>query len=167
MIKSEDFDKIRIKIPLTILSLAVIYLLGIVAMNYLRFERENAGLVEELLSKNSQPSSRSFSYNDLKGLPEPVQRYLKKVIPERQPYINTVYIRQRGDFCLGDEIPSWKSFQATQHFTVEPPGFIWDGSIEFIPFILVRVVDMYKSGEDTLCAKVASTLSIVNSKSSP
>lgn len=62
-----------IKIPLTILSLAVIYLLGIVAMNYLRFEMENTDLLEELLSKNPQPSSRAFSYNDLKGLPEPVQ----------------------------------------------------------------------------------------------
>ncbi len=124
-------------------------------------------MVEELLSKNPRPSPRAFSYNELKGLPEPVQRYLKKVIPEAQPYINRVSIRQRGDFRLGDEIPSWKSFQATQDFTVETPGFIRDGSIEFIPFIPVRVVDIYKAGEGTLFAKVASTVSIVNSKSSP
>jgi len=35
-----------IKIPITILILAVIYLFGIAAMNYLRLERENADLVE-------------------------------------------------------------------------------------------------------------------------
>lgn len=89
-------------------------------MKFLRLERENSELVEELLAESKQSSKAVFSYKDLNGLPEPVQRYLIKVIPEGQPYVKTVYLRQRGEFRLGDETARWKSFKATQHFTVEP-----------------------------------------------
>ncbi|MGB7053760.1 MAG: DUF6544 family protein [bacterium] len=144
------FEKMWIKIPLTILALAAILIFAIVALNVLRFERESSDLVEELLSESQQPSPEVFSYDDLNSLPEPVQRYLKKVIPKGQPYGKTVYLRQRGEFRLGDETARWKSFKATQYITIDPPGFIWDGSIEMFPFIPVKVVDMYKAGEGAL-----------------
>jgi hypothetical protein len=80
--------------------------------------------------------------------------------------VESVHLHQTGDFRLGDNTAPWKSLKASQYFTVNPPGFVWDASIKMAPFIPVRVVDMYKSGEGALRAKLASTVSVVDAQES-
>jgi hypothetical protein len=98
----------------------------------------------------------------LEGLPQPVQRYLATVLREGQPYVRSVRLQQSGEFRLGDATAPWKPLTATQHFTIDPPGFVWDAKIEMMPLVSVRVVDMYKDGEGVLRAKVLSTVSVVD-----
>jgi hypothetical protein len=154
-------------ILLTILCLTVVSLIAVILINKVKLDRINSGLVEELLSESKPPKGSVFSFEDLEGLPEPVQRYLSKAIPEGQPYVISVRLHQIGDFRMGDRTAPWKPLEAAQYFTVDPPGFVWDASIEMAPFIPVRVVDMYKQGEGALRAKVASTVSVVDAQGSP
>jgi len=142
-------------------------LVGIVWINGLRLERTHARLVAELLSDRERQPPRVFRLDDLKGLPAPVQRYLSKAISEGQPYVMAVHLRQRGEFRLGDRTSPWKPFTAEQTFTTSPSGFVWDATIEMAPFVPVRVVDMYKSGEGALQAKVLSTLTVANAQGTP
>ena len=68
---------------------------------------------------------------------------------------------------MGDATAPWRPFSAMQHFTVDPPGFVWDASFEIVPLVPVRVVDLYKAGEGALRAKILSTIPIVDAKPSP
>ncbi|MBC7334696.1 MAG: hypothetical protein H5U01_00265, partial [Clostridia bacterium] len=121
-------------------------------------------MVEQLLIESSPPPGRVFSSADLEGLPAPVQRYLRRAIPEGQPYVTAVRLHQRGAFRLGDRTSPWKPFTVQQVFTTYPPGFAWDATIEMASLLPVRVVDMYKSGKGAFWAKVLSTLIVANAR---
>jgi len=150
------------RVLLFALGLVVIGLVGVLIVNKVRLDRANAELVEELLVEANLDTEKVFKKEDLDGLPEPVGRYLATVLTEGQPYVRRVRLRQSGEFRTGDAADSWKPFTAMQHFTTDPPGFVWDAKIEMVPLVSVRVVDMYKSGEGALRGKVLSTLSVVD-----
>jgi hypothetical protein len=152
---------------LIVLGLIVLALASIVIVNRRRFAKENSVLVEELFKGADTSSGETFTRDDLNGLPGPVQRYLGTVLEEGQPYVETVRLQQKGEFRLGDRTAPWKPFTATQHFAVQPPGFVWEARIQMVPFIPVRVVDSYVSGEGALRAKVASTFTVADQGSSP
>jgi len=153
-----------IKVTLIVLGLLGVALLSIVLINRVLLDRANAKLVAELLAERQPPSSRVFQKDDVVGLPAPVQRYLLKVIPEGRPYVETVRLHQVGEFRLGDATAPWKSLAADQHFTVSPPGFVWDARIEMAPLVQARVIDMYRDGRGLLRAKVFSTLTVAEAQ---
>ncbi|WP_137286390.1 DUF6920 family protein [Halorussus salinisoli] len=132
-----------------------------------RLDRANARLVDELYSDADLPSERVFTEEDVEGLPDPVRRYFETVLTEGQRYVGEVRLEQRGEFRLGDEEAGWKPLTATQHFTVGPPGFVWDAEIELLPLVSVRVVDAYAAGEGFLRAKLLSTVTVAEADPSP
>lgn len=150
-----------------VLGAIIVGSVGIILASMLRYDRENARLVGELLTMASSETDRVFGRDDLDGLPEPVQRYLTHVLTEGQPYVRTVRLQQGGDFRLGDASTPWKSLSATQHFTVDPPGFVWDASVVILPLVPVRVVDMYKAGEGALRAKILSAILVADAAVCP
>ena len=146
------------------------FFVGLVATLFIsksRLDRENARLVDELLADAGPESDRVFRLEDLVRLPEPVQRYLAHVLTEGQPHLRTVRLRQSGEFLMGDAAGAWKPFTATQHFTVDPPGFVWDAGIKMAPLLPVRVVDAYQAGEGALRAKILSVVSVVDAGPGP
>jgi len=156
-----------IKVFSIAIGVTVVGLVCAVLVSTSRLNRANARLVAELLTVTSPESDRVFGNDDLEGLPEPVQRYLANALTEGQPYVRTVRLQQSGEFRLGDAMAPWKPLRATQHFTVHPPGFIWDAGIEILPLVPVRVVDMYKAGKGALCAKILSSVPVADAEPSP
>ncbi|WP_458188131.1 DUF6920 family protein [Haladaptatus sp. NG-WS-4] len=147
-----------------------VFVVGVFAAVFLgriRLERKNTRLVGELLSDAASHPEREFSKDSLEGLPEPVQRYFQTVLEEGQPYVRAVRLHQRGEFRLGGATGAWKPLEATQHFTVDPPGFVWDAEIEMMPFVPTRVVDAYKAGSGSLHAKLLSTIPVADVEPSP
>ncbi|WP_042662045.1 DUF6544 family protein [Haloferax sp. ATB1] len=104
------------------------------------------------------------------SLPDPVQRYLERVLPDEPPRVRSVRLRQTGEFRLGDADSPWKSMTATQHYTVDPPGFVWDARIDLVPFVpfpSVRVVDAFVGGAGTLEARLLSAFTVTDAPPSP
>ncbi|MGM0604871.1 MAG: DUF6544 family protein [Halobacteriota archaeon] len=132
-----------------------------------RFERERAQLHEELHAARTSNSGRTYSRNDLEGLPAPVTRYFETVLEDGQPYVRSVRLTQRGQFRLGDRSSPWKRLSATQQFTVDPPGFIWDATITPIPYVPVRVVDAYVCGAGSVRADLGSIVPLARADASP
>jgi hypothetical protein len=145
-----------------LLGLVVFGLVGLLFYNRRHLDKANANLVEGLLSDAGQQSERVFQKQDLQGLPQPVQRYLGKVLSEGLPLVKQVRLVQKGEFRLGDASAPWKPLGATQHFTVDPPGFVWDAKIEMFPFLSARVVDMYRNGKGSLHAKILWTIPVAD-----
>ncbi|AKU09712.1 DUF6544 family protein [Haloferax gibbonsii] len=104
---------------------------------------------------------------DLSDLPAPVRRYLERVLSDESRRVQSVRIRQTGAFRLGDADSPWKSMTATQHYTVDPPGFVWDARIDLAPFLPIRVVDAFVSGSGSLEAKLLSVVTVADAPRSP
>jgi len=156
-----------VRVLLIAIGIVIVGLAGALLVSAARLARANARVVADLLAISSPESDRVFRNDDLEGLPEPVQGYLAHVLTEGQPYVRTVRLQQSGEFRLGDAAAPWKPLSATQHFTVDPPGFVWDARVEMVPLVPVRVLDMYTAGEGALRAKILSSITVASAESSP
>lgn len=125
-------------------------LVGIARLGRRRFETTVSTHVDDLLAAvDSEEVTARKAGTDL---PAPVERYLDRVLPDGQPAIRTVRLRQRGEFRLGGTDAPWKPLTATQYATTQPPGFVWNATIDVRPFLPVRVLDLYERGRGILRA---------------
>jgi hypothetical protein len=126
----------------TLLALLIVSFAGII-----RRQRETARRVDELRCPANTGRKGEFTTDDLEGLPVPVRAYFENTLQEGQPYIDSVRLKQDGKLRLGDASSSWRPFTATQHVTVDPPGFFWDASITLVPFVSLRIRDLFRDGD--------------------
>jgi len=68
---------------------------------------------------------------------------------------------------MAEEDDSWRPFRATEHFTTDPPGFVWDARIELMPFVNVRVRDGFVGGAGQMRASVAGVIPVVDEVGKP
>jgi hypothetical protein len=125
----------------------VIVLLVVVFAGVTWRQRETARRVGELRRPANTERKGVFTVDDLEGLPAPVRAYFESTLQEGQPYIGSVRLKQDGKLRLGDASSSWKPFTATQHVTVDPPGFFWNASVSLVPFVSLHVRDLFRDGD--------------------
>jgi hypothetical protein len=129
-----------------VLGMTVLVLVTILAGRLWR-QQESARRIEELRRPATVGRERQFTTDDLDDLPDPVRRYLSSALPTDRSSVDSIRIQQDGELRLGDASSPWKSFTASQHVTVDPPGFFWDASIRLAPLVSVGVRDLYRNGE--------------------
>ena len=125
---------------------AVVALLIAVLAGICWLRRETAWRMDELRRPANTKREHVFTTDDLEDLPAPVRAYFENTLQEGQPYIDSVRLKQNGKLRLGDASSSWRPFTATQHVTVDPPGFFWDASITLVPFVALRIRDLFRDG---------------------
>ena len=112
--------------------------------------------VSELFSLSGDISDKTFNYQQLDGLPEPVQRYFKHILKDGQPYISYVRLIHDGQFKTGPK-KDWIDIKGEQYFTAEKPGFIWKGKAS-----LFTARDMYLADKGRLVVTLLSLFNIVD-----
>ena len=112
--------------------------------------------VEELFAQSNNISAKTFSYEQLSGLPEPVQRYFRHVLKDGQPYISYVRLTHDGQFRAGLD-KEFTNIEGEQYFTAEKPGFIWKGTTS-----MFTARDMYVADKGRLIVTLFSLYNIVN-----
>jgi len=142
-------------------ALAALAAVGLVLFNTLQVARRHERLAADLVARGSD-DDRRFEAADLEGLPAPVRRYFETVLEEGRPRVRSVRMEQRGEFRLGDPGWSWRPMEATQHVTVDPPGFVWSATVSLLPFVPVRVLDAYDQGSGVLRARLLSTVTVAD-----
>jgi len=155
-----------IKYTLVILGFIVFLFIAVTLINGFRLEKSMRKLAAELIGYATTSREQTFAFKDLDWLPAPVQRYLKKAIPEGHSYIKSVELSQTGFLRLNENSEKWQSLKATQYFTINPPGFIWDAKVKMAPLTTARVLDMYKQGTGALRAKLFNTFTVAHEPSS-
>lgn len=145
----------------------ILSLFGVAVIGKLRFENDVRIHVNELLSTTYRRSNDQFLQKEVTTLPTPVRQYFEHVLREGQPYIRTVHLRQSGKFRLGDSDPKWRSFTASQHFTTQPPGFVWVAKIDIFPLLPACVVDLFKRGEGLLRATLLGLIPVASAGPNP
>jgi hypothetical protein len=143
--------KMLLYIFIPIALVAIILIVGKINLA-IQFNKE----VKELFSQSKDISNKTFKYDQLLGLPEPVQRYFKHVLKEGQPYINYVRLTHSGLFKTNLK-KDWIDIKGEQYFTTEQPGFIWKGTTAIF---IAR--DMYIGDRGRLVVSLLSLFNVVD-----
>ena len=128
------------------------------------FERDVQRRVGNLVADAAPQHGARFTSEDVADVPAPVRRYAERVLDDGQPYVRRGQLHQDGEFRLGD---AWHPLTATEWFSTQPPGFVWDATIDVMPLLPVRVIDSYQDAEGALEARLRSTLPVMRAGPSP
>lgn len=123
--------------------------------------------VAELAADRLDGAGERFTLDQLEGLPEPVARYFHFALTPGQSLVRAAVLEQRGEFRTGGPDSPWLPLTARQHFSAQPPGFVWDASIRMAPGVPVRVRDAYRRGAGSMQAQIAGVFSVVDQHDRP
>lgn len=112
-------------------------------------------------------SAGVFTAAAVAGLPEPVARYFRRVLPEGQTYLAAAELLQEGEFLLGAGPRGWRPFRARQRFRARPPGFVWEARIRLAPCVPICVRDAYERGMGAMRARLLGVFPVVNQTGRP
>jgi hypothetical protein len=76
--------------------------------------------------------------------------------------VRSARIEHTGEFRTDGSDAGWRPFRSVQHFTTDPPGFVWDAAIRMAPFLEVRVRDSYVDGRGSMLGKLAGVVPVVD-----
>jgi hypothetical protein len=137
------------------LYLIIVLILALIFSRY-RTSSNFKNEVKILFAQSQITSKPPFSYTQLVGLPEPVQRYFRHVLQEGQVHISYARIKHKGLFKTGMK-KKWIQIVGEQYATTEKPGFIWQGTTA-----LFVAKDMYLSNSGKLIVSLLSVFKLVN-----
>jgi len=149
------------KIILIVLGVIIVLMTSSIIIGNTTFKRKVNSEVEKLFKERKDVKPEVVTENDIKGLPEPVQRYLGNSQIIGKERIQTVRLKQKG-FMRMREGQKWMPLEAEEYYTTDPPAFIWRGSIEFIPFLSVKARDMLSEGKGEMSIKLLGLISIAD-----
>lgn len=144
--------------------IALIFIVG-VALLLLNGERikqryQFRKKVTELFADAPAFSQKTFHYDQLNTLPQPVQRYFRHVLQQGQPYISYVRLQHEGKF-KSDLKKEWAPITGEQYFTASKPGFIWKGKTK-----LFTACDQYSTNKGRLTVSLFSIFPVVDGSGS-
>ncbi len=124
-----------------------------------RVEKETRVLTGEL----DETRNETFTNSDLERLPEPVQRYFKYAVKERQNHVKFARLKHSGLFrtSVGQK---WFPIEGEEYFTTDDPAFIWYAKLKMNPLVWVKARDLYLNGKGNMFIKLLSTITIADAK---
>lgn len=130
------------------------------------WDRATAQQVVALASGENQDQTAVYAEAMLEGLPEPVQRYFRFTLRPGQPLIRSARIEHEGTFLARPD-GAWSPFRSVQHFSTDPPGFVWDARIRMAPGVTARIRDSYFLGDGVMEGRLNGVLKVVDERHSP
>lgn len=125
-----------------------------------RWRTATKGMQARLEAGRITHGTKTYSLEELNGLPPPVQRYFRTVLKDGQPMIAAVRLKQTGMFNMSETGDSWRPFAAAQRVITQRPGFDWNAAIAMLPGLPVRVHDAYIGGEGILHASLLGLVTL-------
>jgi hypothetical protein len=118
---------------------------------------------KELKQFEAREDAKTITEEDIRPLPEAMQRYLKyaQVIGKKE--INCVRLKQKG-YIRMNEKQKWMPFEAEQYFSADEPSFIWYAKVKMFPLISIKARDKYFSGHGNMFIKLLGIKTIADAK---
>jgi uncharacterized protein DUF6544 len=122
---------------------------------------------EESASNTSAAHGNNMSPNAvitagmLVGLPQPVRRFLEFPRVLRKSLPSRVVVQQTGRIRQAPQKP-WMKFRATESYSIDPPGFVWNATAGYGHLPLFKVQDSYVEGKGLMRVKLAGLYPVVN-----
>ncbi len=145
-----------------IVLILVVTFAGIRLYGTSRWEAGTKELRDRMEASRVSVQPQLVHFDEIDGLPAPVQRYFRKTLQDGQSMVAGVRIQHRGQFNISETGEQWKLFTSNQQVITQRPGFDWNGRITMLPGIPVLVHDAYIAGEGILQAALFGLFSLVN-----
>jgi hypothetical protein len=117
----------------------------------------------QLFSQSQDIVTPAIAAAELAHLPEPAQRYLRYTGILGQARIQTVRLKQAGSFRMQPN-QAWMPLVAEQYYTVNPPAFLWFGTIKPWPLLSISAIDQFSNGHGSLLVKLLSLVTLTNAQ---
>lgn len=151
-----------------IITVSVIVLFEIVSLyGRYQWQLETDRLRAQLTNGKQTINLKTYDPKELKGLPDPVQRFFRVVLKEGQPIVAAVNLSQQGLFNMSEAEAKWSPFTATQLVTTQRPGFDWDARIQMAPGVSAFVHDAYVLEEGSLHASLLGLFTVADVRGTP
>ncbi|MCA9859260.1 MAG: hypothetical protein KC438_06030 [Thermomicrobiales bacterium] len=131
---------------------------GFAAWTRRSFQHQIDREIAELLAADTEPAG-IVQESDLQQLPEPVQAWLRASGVVGTAIPSVVRIRQAGEFRLGAD-EDWMPYHATQYYTTNPPGFLWNATMRMAPLIDIDGRDRYTGGVGDIEMRIGSVVPV-------
>jgi hypothetical protein len=132
-----------------------------------RWESATKEMHAKLEAARLPTGRKTYSPDELIGLPAPVQEYFRAVLKDGQPIVSAVFVEHSGTFNMSETGEKWRRFTSIQRVIAQRPGFDWEARIEMMPGVTARVHDAYIAGEGILHATLFGLVSLVNLRGTP
>jgi hypothetical protein len=153
---------------ITIIGVLIIVSLVIAAIyGSNRWQSDTDKLRAKLIGGQREIQPKIYDQREIEGLPDPVQRYFRTVLNDRQAIVAVVKLSQQGQFNMSETENKWSSFTATQLVTTQRLGFNWDARIQMAPEVNVFVHDTYLLGEGSLHASLLGLFTVADVRGTP
>lgn len=114
------------------------------------------------LHRQAASTSRTVTDEMIAPLPDPVQRWLRTSGVVGKAHPNTLRIEQRGTLRLKPN-GRWLPFRAVQHFSIDPPSFVWQAQVRMAPLVTIAAHDRYVDGHGQMLIKPLYFFTAANS----
>lgn len=114
-------------------------------------------------SSGNNISDHIFTYEQLQGLPEPVQRYFQYSLEEGQSYISYVRLKHGGTIRQSAE-QGWMPVTGEEYFTAQRPGFVWVAKASSFPLFWLAAKDSYIEGKGDFHIKLLSLITVAEAR---
>jgi hypothetical protein len=97
----------------------------------------------------------------LSELPAPIQRYLRYTGVVGRPVVHTVHLKQKGMMRTSPNAGSMP-LDAEEWYAVEPPGFVWAGTLHTAGVPIGQARDMYRDGKGSMLIKLGAIFTLAD-----
>ena len=143
---------------LIIIGFFFLLLIIIIMLGEERMRWELRNKVGKLFLLTKDVSREKFTYDQLKGLPQPVQKYFKHVLRKGQLYVNYARLKYSGKFRLGSK-RGWMDIKGEEYFTTGKVGLVWLGRTR-----IFSALDSYIDGVGQLRSKLLSVVKVADKR---
>ncbi|MTI83215.1 MAG: hypothetical protein FH756_04770 [Firmicutes bacterium] len=146
---------------LGIMAILALLIIAIIIANYMFNKNVNKEVGD--LFGNEEETGGIVQTNELKGLPQCVQKWLEYSQVIGKENIRTVRLKQEATMRTQKE-SRWMPTKAEQYFTTDEPGFIWKAKIKAAPLIHIVGRDKYYEGKGNMFIKLLSLITVADAK---
>ena len=106
----------------------------------------------------------AIAEGDLRGLPEPIQRYMRFTGVVGRRRMSVVRVFHSGMFKPGKD-GKWAPIKGEYQITTRQPSFAWSGKIAMFPGLTAVAFDSYFKGKGRMLVKLVSAFTVVDAQS--
>ena len=117
----------------------------------------------ELLARSEQLPPEVITPDQVQGVPEAAERYLRNAGVVGKEPIRTVRLKQRG-FMRMQPRQKWLPMVAEQYFTTTPPAFLWHTTIRPFPLVSISATDGFSNGHGQMRIRLWSAITTGNAR---
>jgi hypothetical protein len=136
---------------------------GTIAVASLQLNQAVAREIDEMFARSKGVQPGVFTEADLRGLPDPVQHWLRYSGVVGKEKVTAVRLKQRGQMRSTADRP-WMPIEAEEYYTTDPPAFVWSATSKMAPFLWARVRDKNVGGSGNILVKAMGLITIEDRK---